>query len=294
MQHVKLFLVITILFPISLSSQDELNLKRKVANEEVKRLTILTEKLESEKEELNNKLMIEYEKLLSQMDENSDLRSANGELREQIREMQKELLDFQKKIQEKKTEIDNFNAQILNYKSKIKSDSISIKNLNDSIIFTKNLSDSILNEKINLESNIYNKEMELYKKIEEEVLKENSVELLLYLEDGGIYFEGDEWWFDFYYLNEKNNTKTYFRMFAFPVNEVKLKGSLEKSGFYGWETEEMENEWVRKDLYKVTFKLDYYGYETTDVWCKLIELELKKDLAKEEIESMPEPFFIKN
>ncbi len=192
MQHVKLFLVITILFPISLSSQDELNLKRKVANEEVKRLTILTEKLESEKEELNNKLMIEYEKLLSQMDENSDLRSANGELREQIREMQKELLDFQKKIQEKKTEIDNFNAQILNYKSKIKSDSISIKNLNDSIIFTKNLSDSILNEKINLESNIYNKEMELYKKIEEEVLKENSVELLLYLEDGGIYFEGDE------------------------------------------------------------------------------------------------------
>ena len=102
MQHVKLFLVITILFPISLSSQDELNLKRKVANEEVKRLTILTEKLESEKEELNNKLMIEYEKLLSQMDENSDLRSANGELREQIREMQKELLDFQKKIQEKK------------------------------------------------------------------------------------------------------------------------------------------------------------------------------------------------
>jgi len=294
MQHVKLFLVIIILFPISLSSQDELNLKRKVANEEVKRLTILTEKLESEKEELNNKLMIEYEKLLSQMDENSDLRSANGELREQIREMQKELLDFQKKIQAKKTEIDNFNTQILNYKSKIKSDSISIKNLNDSIIFTKNLSDSILNEKINLESNIYNKEMELYKKIEEEVLGENSVELLLYLEDGGIYFEGDEWWFDFYYLNEKNNTKTYFRMFAFPVNEVKLTGSLEQSGFYGWETEEMENEWVRKDLYKVTFKLDYYGYETTDVWCKLIELELEKDLDKEEIESMAEPFFIKN
>ena len=294
MQHVKLFLVIIILFPISLSSQDELNLKRKVANEEVKRLTILTEKLESEKEELNNKLMIEYEKLLSQMDENSDLRSANGELREQIREMQKELLDFQKKIQAKKTEIDNFNTQILNYKSKIKSDSISIKNLNDSIIFTKNLSDSILNEKINLESNIYNKEMELYKKIEEEVLGENSVELLLYLEDGGIYFEGDEWWFDFYYLNEKNNTKTYFRMFAFPVNEVKLTGSLEQSGFYGWETEEMENEWVRKDLYKVTFKLDYYGHETTDVWCKLIELELEKDLDKEEIESMAEPFFIKN
>ena len=294
MQHVKLFLVIIILFPISLSSQDELNLKRKVANEEVKRLTILTEKLESEKEELNNKLMIEYEKLLSQMDENSDLRSANGELREQIREMQKELLDFQKKIQAKKTEIDNFNTQILNYKSKIKSDSMSIKNLNDSVIFTKNLSDSILNEKINLESNIYNKEMELYKKIEEEVLGENSVELLLYLEDGGIYFEGDEWWFDFYYLNEKNNTKTYFRMFAFPVNEVKLTGSLEQSGFYGWETEEMENEWVRKDLYKVTFKLDYYGYETTDVWCKLIELELEKDLDKEEKESMAEPFFIKN
>ena len=83
-------------------------------------------------------------------------------------------------------------------------------------------------------------------------------------------------------------------MFALPVWEVKLTGSLQESGFYGWETDEMENEWVRKDLYKVTFKLDFYGYETSDVWCKLIELELAEDLSKEEIEYMPEPYFIIN
>ncbi len=294
MQNKKIFLIIIFFLPIFILSQDEKKLSKKEANEEVKRLTILTEELQSEKEELNNKLMIEYEKLLSQMDENSNLRTENGELKSEIRDMQQELLELQKLLTQTENEKLSLIEENNTHKNNIRLDSISLKNLNDSIIFIKNLSDSILNEKTNLESNIYNKEMELYKKIKEEVLGENSVELLLYLEGGGVGFEGDEWTFNFYYLNEKNNTKTYFRMFALPVWEVKLTGSLQESGFYGWETEEMENEWVRKDLYKVTFKLDYYGYETTDVWCKLIELELAEDLSKEEIEYMSEPYFIIN
>ena len=76
-----IILLIIILNPMFLLAQDEKKLSKKEANEEVRRLTSLVESLQLEKEELNNKLMIEYEKLLAEMDQNSDLRNANGELR---------------------------------------------------------------------------------------------------------------------------------------------------------------------------------------------------------------------
>ena len=64
-----IYTLIIIIFNTScLFSQDEKKLSKKEANEEVKRLTILIENLELENNELNNKLMIEYEKLLSEMD----------------------------------------------------------------------------------------------------------------------------------------------------------------------------------------------------------------------------------
>ena len=87
-------LIIIIFNTFCLFSQDEKKLSKKEANEEVKRLTILIENLELENNELNNKLMIEYEKLLSEMDENSNLRIQNGEFRDEIRTMQEQLIDL--------------------------------------------------------------------------------------------------------------------------------------------------------------------------------------------------------
>ena len=120
-------ILIIIIFNIScLFSQDVKKLSKKDANEEVKRLTILIENLELENNELNNKLMIEYEKLLSEMDENSNLRIQNGEFRDEIRTMQEELIELQRSISKKESEINILTNKISNYKSKLLSDSISI------------------------------------------------------------------------------------------------------------------------------------------------------------------------
>ena len=285
-----IILLIIILNPTYVISQDIKKLSKKDANEEVRRLTTLVESLQLEKEEFNNKLMIEYEKLLSEMDENSNLRTTNGELRNEIRSMQEQLLELQKSFSEKEAETKSLNNKIENYKSKLLNDSISIEKFNlltqkqivqsknDSIVI-KNLKDSI----VNLNYNVLNLENT------NESLLENDkyFSLLLYLEDGGVIFENDEWWFEFYYLDEENNIKKDFRMEAGPVNQVILKGSLKDSMFYGWETDEMENEWVKKDLYKVSFTLDICGYETSDICYKLIQLELAKDLNEEELRQIP-------
>lgn len=122
-----IILITIILNPLYLLAQDEKKLSKKEANEEVRRLTSLVESLQLEKEELNNKLMIEYEKLLAEMDQNSNLRNANGELRSEIRSMQEQVLEFQKSFSEKETEIENLNNTISNYKSKLQNDSISIE-----------------------------------------------------------------------------------------------------------------------------------------------------------------------
>ena len=45
--------------------------------------------------------MIEYEKLLSEMDENSNLRIQNGEFRDEIRSMQEQLLELQNHLVKK-------------------------------------------------------------------------------------------------------------------------------------------------------------------------------------------------
>tara|TARA_B100001559_G_C16434928_1_gene591548 strand:- start:388 stop:1284 length:897 start_codon:yes stop_codon:yes gene_type:complete len=287
-----LFTLIIYLTPIYLISQDERKLNKKEANEEVKRLTILTENLQSEKEELNNKLMIEYEKLLSEMDENSNLRVQNGEFRSEAREKQEQLLDSQKKISKKENEIEKLNNEIRNYKSKLLNDSLSIekiKTLNTNLqlqfatdsVKIKKLQDSI----ININYTILNLE-----KTNESLLENDKYfSLLLYLDDGGVIFENDEWWFKFHYLDEENNIKKDFHMQASPVNQVILKGSLKNSTFYGWEDlDELDETWVRKELYKVSFALDICGYETSDICYKLIQLELAADLNEEELRQTPD------
>tara|TARA_Y100000589_G_scaffold280261_1_gene276575 strand:- start:108 stop:953 length:846 start_codon:yes stop_codon:yes gene_type:complete len=151
-----IYTLIIIIFNTScLFSQDEKKLSKKEANEEVKRLTFLIENLELENNELNNKLMIEYEKLLSEMDENSNLRIQNGEFRDEIRSMQEQLLELQKSFSKKDIEIEELNTKIKNKKSKILNDSLFNILLSDSLKETKttaflleNLNDS-LNKKLN-------------------------------------------------------------------------------------------------------------------------------------------------
>ena len=292
-----IILLIIILNPIYVIAQDVKKLSKKEANEEVRRLTNLIENLQLEKEELNNKLMIEYEKLLSEMDENSNLRTTNGELRNEIRSMQEQLLELQKSFSKKDTEIQSLNNKIENYKSKLLNDSISIEKFNllnqkqiiqlenDSIVI-KNLKDSI----VNLNYNILN-----LKNIKESLLENDKYfSLLLYLDDGGVIFENDEWWFKFHYLDKENNIKKDFRMEASPVDQVILKGNLKKSTFYGWEDlDELDDTWVRKELYKVSFTLDVCGYETEYICYKLIQLELASDLNEEELRQIPD-LYLKN
>ena len=80
--------IILIIFPLLVFPQEEKKLNKKEANAEVKRLTNLLEKIQSEKEELNNKLMIEYEKLLYEMDGNNELRIKNSELADELTKIQ--------------------------------------------------------------------------------------------------------------------------------------------------------------------------------------------------------------
>ena len=181
------YTLIIIIFNTScLFSQDEKKLSKKEANEEVKRLTILIENLELENNELNNKLMIEYEKLLSEMDQNSNLRIQNGEFRDEIRGMQEQLLEQQKSFSKKESEIEILNNKISNYKTKLQNDSISLqqyKILNkaqalqfkEDSLKIKNLSDSIaINQyKIsNLELSIDSLEKSISKTKENTVIKQ--------------------------------------------------------------------------------------------------------------------------
>ena len=272
MRNINLILIVIILLPTSILSQEERKLNKKEANEEVKRLIILTEKLQSEKEELNNKLMIEYEKLLSEMDENSNLRIQNGEFRSEIRTMQKNLIDLQKSYSDKENLVLDLNTYIETLKNNTRSDSILTINLSDSII---NLNDSIIN--LNEISNSKAKEIISY------------FSLLLYLEDASVGNGGDAGIFNFYYLDEETENKKDFIMEAL-ADEVILKGSLIESGFYGWEFDENgvpEKKWVKKELYKVTFKLDICGYEIQDICYKLIELELAKELSEIDLKKIP-------
>ncbi len=155
--NIFLFIII-ILTPLSILAQDDKKLNKKEANEEVKRLMILVENLQLEKEEINNKLMIEYEKLLSEMDENSNLRTTNGELRSELRDMQQELLELQKLYTERESAIKNLNTQIKNKKSQIFNDSLinrlltdSLTDINTTVLLLQNLNDS-LNKTLNLNS----------------------------------------------------------------------------------------------------------------------------------------------
>ena len=154
-------ILIIIIFNTScLFSQDTKKLSKKDANEEIKRLTILIEELESEKEELNNKLMIEYEKLLSEMDENSNLRIQNGEFRSEVREMQKNVIELQKSLEENKSLLKFLEEKNNKLTERIKSDSLnniqllqSLKKLeqkrnNDSLIINQ-LNFNLENIKIN-------------------------------------------------------------------------------------------------------------------------------------------------
>ena len=286
MRNINLILILIILLPISILSQEERKLNKKEANVEVKRLIILTEKLQSEKEELNNKLMIEYEKLLSEMDENSNLRIQNGEFRSEIRIMQQNLIELQKSYSDKENNVLNLNTYIEKLKSNIKSDSILTNNLKNNVI---NLNDSI----INLNNSIINLNDSIIKLNEISYLKVKEINsylsLLLFLEEASIGNGGEEGVFNFYYLDEETNNKKDFIMEAL-ANEVKLKGSLIESGFYGWEFDENgvpEKEWVKKDLYKVTFKLDVCGYENYEICYKLIELELAKELSEKDLRQIP-------
>ena len=279
MRNINLILIVIILLPTSILSQEERKLNKKEANEEVKRLIILTEKLQSEKEELNNKLMIEYEKLLSEMDENSNLRIQNGEFRSEIRTMQKNLIDLQKSYSDKENLVLDLNTYIETLKNNTRSDSILTINLSDSII---NLNDSI----INLNDSIINLN-EISNSKAKEIISYFS--LLLYLEDASVGNGGDAGIFNFYYLDEETENKKDFIMEAL-ADEVILKGSLIESGFYGWEFDENgvpEKKWVKKELYKVTFKLDICGYEIQDICYKLIELELAKELSEIDLKKIP-------
>ena len=122
-------LIITIFNIPCIFSQDTKKLSKKDANEEVKRLTILIENLELEKNELNNKLMIEYEKLLSEMDQNSNLRIQNGEFRDEIRTMQEQLIEIKRSFSEKKLEIEALKTKMENYFIKKTIDSLAIDSL---------------------------------------------------------------------------------------------------------------------------------------------------------------------
>ena len=97
--------IILIIFPLIIFSQEEKKLNKKEANAEVKRLTNLLEKIQSEKEELNNKLSIEYEKLLYEMDENNELRTKNGELTDELRKIKEVLVKENEKLNEFKKKI---------------------------------------------------------------------------------------------------------------------------------------------------------------------------------------------
>ena len=152
-----IILITIILNPLYLLAQDEKKLSKKEANEEVRRLTSLVESLQLEKEELNNKLMIEYEKLLSEMDQNSNLRNDNGELREQTREMLENLMNLEKKISNINNSIGIKDNQINEHLIKIQNDSILINELYEKIYSLKN---KVTNDSLKLEQE--KKEMELF------------------------------------------------------------------------------------------------------------------------------------
>ena len=125
--------IILIIFPLIIFSQEEKKLNKKEANAEVKRLTNLLEKIQSEKEELNNKLSIEYEKLLYEMDENNELRTKNGELTDELRKIKEVLVKENEKLNEFKKKLEKNNIIIADYRLSVNNDSIYIKTLNDSI-----------------------------------------------------------------------------------------------------------------------------------------------------------------
>ena len=149
--------IILIIFPLLVFPQEEKKLNKKEANAEVKRLTILLEKIQSEKEELNNKLMIEYEKLLYEMDENNELITKNSELVDELTNFQQELVEEREKLNELKKQLENNNIIITDYKQLINNDSIYIKTLNDSIkdLNLEKLKNNILNDSITKINNTY-------------------------------------------------------------------------------------------------------------------------------------------
>ncbi len=143
--------IILIIFPFLVFSQDEKKLNKKEANAEVKRLTNLLEKIQSEKEGLNNKLMIEYEKLLYEMDENNELRTKNGDLVNELENIQQELVEEKEKLNEFKNKVEEDNIIITDYKLLIYNDSIYIKALNDSIndLNLEKIKNNIKNDSLN-------------------------------------------------------------------------------------------------------------------------------------------------
>ena len=149
--------IILIIFPLLVFSQDEKKLNKKEANAEVKRLTNLLEKIQSEKEELNNKLMIEYEKLLYEMDENNELITKNSELVDELTNIQQELVEERENLNKLKKQLENNNIIITDYKQLINNDSIYIKTLNDSIkdLNLEKLKNNILNDSITKINNTY-------------------------------------------------------------------------------------------------------------------------------------------
>ena len=149
--------IILIIFPLLIFSQEEKKLNKKEANAEVKRLTNLLEKIQSEKEELNNKLMIEYEKLLYEMDGNNELRNKNSELADELTKTQQELVEEREKLNDLKKQLEKNNILITDYRQLIYNDSIYIKTLNDSIknLNLEKLKNNILNDSIIKINNTY-------------------------------------------------------------------------------------------------------------------------------------------
>ena len=101
--------------------------------------------------------MIEYEKLLYEMDGNNELRIKNSELADELTKIQQELVEEREKINDLKKQLENNDVLITDYRKLIYNDSIYIKTLNDSIknLNLEKLKNNILNDSIIKINNTY-------------------------------------------------------------------------------------------------------------------------------------------
>ena len=101
--------------------------------------------------------MIEYEKLLYEMDGNNELRIRNSELADELTKIQQELVEQREKLNDLKKQLENNDVLITDYRKLIYNDSIYIKTLNDSIknLNLEKIKNNILNDSIIKINNTY-------------------------------------------------------------------------------------------------------------------------------------------